>query len=257
MRSETLEAHVWLASLDVPPSRREELGRSLSADERQRAGRYRVAAARERFVVGRGLLREVLAEYSGLSPAELRFVYPCLCGRPDCAPARRKPRLEPRSGAPPLRFNLSHTDGVAMLAVTGGSEVGVDVERIRPRAAVEAIAERVLGRCEAEALRALPDAERVEAFYRSWTRREACAKARGTGLAPPADAAGWWLSDLPAPPGCVAALAVEGGPHELRIERWPRRREALRTSFAAQLLGGLEGVQSRRDVAAEPFEVRK
>jgi 4'-phosphopantetheinyl transferase len=225
MRVGSLEVHVWLAWLDVPPSRHQELGRALSADERERARRYRVPAARERFVVARGMLREVLGRYSGVSPAELRFSYPCVCGRPDCSPARRKPRLELDHGLPPLRFNLSHTDGVAMLAVTGGSEVGVDVERIRPATAVEPIAERVLGAEEAAALHALPDGQRVEAFYRSWTRREAHAKARGTGLAPSTGgsdrAAHWWFSDVPAPSGCVAALVVEGGEHEVRSGWWP------------------------------------
>lgn len=223
MRIASLEAHVWLVSLDVSPSRRAELRRLLSADERDRARRYRIPAARERFVVARGLLREVLGRYSGLAPEALRFSYPCVCGRADCTPARRKPRLELEPGHPPLRFNLSHTDGVAMIAVTAGSEVGVDLERIRPTTAVEAIAERVLGAREAGALRALPDGERVEAFYRTWTRREARAKARGTGLAPPpaGPESGWWFHDLPAPPGCAAALAVEGGEHEVRTGWWP------------------------------------
>jgi 4'-phosphopantetheinyl transferase len=197
----------------------------LSADEGDRARRYRIPAARERFVVARGLLREVLGRYSGLAPEALRFSYPCVCGRPACTPARRKPRLELGAELPPLRFNLSHTDGVAMIAVTVGSEVGVDLERIRPTTAVESIAERVLGAGEADALRALPDEERVEAFYRTWTRREAQAKARGTGLAPPPGGSGpesgWWFRDLPAPPGCAAALVVEGGEHEVRTGWWP------------------------------------
>jgi 4'-phosphopantetheinyl transferase len=225
MRIGSLEAHVWLVSLDVPPDRQAQLRRVLSADERERASRYRMPAARERFVVARGLLREVLGQYSGLSPEELRFSYPCVCGRPDCIPARRKPRLELEPGSAPLRFNLSHTDGVAMLAVTVGSEVGVDVERIRPATAVEPIAERVLGAREAEALRALPEEQRIGAFYRSWTRREAQAKARGTGLAPPAAGSDppsrWWIHDLPAPSGLAAALVVEGGEHEVRTGWWP------------------------------------
>jgi 4'-phosphopantetheinyl transferase len=224
-----LDAHVWLVSLDVPPERRALLGAMLSADERERARRYRVPGARERFVAARGTLREVLGRYSGLPPDRLRFSYPCVCGRADCVPARRKPRLELEAGRPPLRFNLSHTAGLAMVAVSVGCELGVDAERIRPGTAIEPIAERVLGADDVAALRALPAAQRVEAFYRRWTRREAYVKARGDGLAPRADsdredAAHWWSRDLPAPPGYAAALVVEGGARVVRTGWWPPER---------------------------------
>src|SRR5206468_603312 len=80
-------------SLAVPPDRRAFLEDLLSADERVRESRYRLPAARERFVVARGTLREILGRYSGLPPEQLRFSYPCVCGRVDCVPSQRKPRL--------------------------------------------------------------------------------------------------------------------------------------------------------------------
>jgi len=225
MRLRSLEAHVWLVSLTVPPDRRALLEDLLSADERVRQRRYRLPAARERFVVARGTLREILGRYSGLPPEQLRFSYPCVCGRVDCVPSQRKPRLELEPGLAPLRFNLSHTDGLAMLAVTVGCEVGIDVERVRPGTAIGPIAERVLGAREAAALQALPEQQRVEAFYRGWTRREARAKARGTGLAPSAEpesgGSSWWFRDLPAPSGYLAALVLEGGEHDVRTGWWP------------------------------------
>ena len=208
------EAHVWLVSLDVSPARRRRLASLLSADERERASRYRVAAVRDRFVVARASLREILGSCAGLPPEHLRFGYPCACGRADCEPSRRKPRLELETEAAPLRFSVSHADGLAMIAVSHGREVGVDLERIRPGIAIASVAMFVLGAKEAGALAALPDRERLDAFYRSWTRREAHAKARGDGLAPPDERDGdngpWWFGDLTPPPGYRAALAVEG-----------------------------------------------
>ena len=164
------EAHVWLVSLDVAPARRGRLASLLSADEREREGRYRDAAARDRFVISRGALREILSRYAGLPPERLRFSHPCRCGGAGCEPSRRKPRLELDA---PLHFNVSHSDGLAAIAVMRAGEVGVDVERVRPGIAVASVARHVLGANEAEALAALPDRERLDAFYRSWTRREA------------------------------------------------------------------------------------
>lgn len=236
------EVHVWLVSLDVTADRRAFLESLLSADERDRAERYRVRAPRERFVVARGTLREVLGRSSSLPPEQLRFSYPCVCGRPDCKPSQRKPRLELEPGLPPLRFNLAHTERLAMSAVSIGRELGIDLERVKP-AAMGPIAERAFGVEELTALHALPEAQRVEAFYRGWTRKEAYAKATGRGFAlPPGDfevslapgearalrsvrgdsceAGRWWFRDLPVPAGYLASLAVEGSDCVVRTGWW-------------------------------------
>jgi 4'-phosphopantetheinyl transferase len=197
---------LWLVSLDRSPARQS----VLSADERERAERYRSTAARERFVVTRAALREIVGRYVGSPPEQLRFSYPCACGRADCEPSQRKPRLDLETS---LRFNVSHSDGLAAIAVTRGRELGVDVERVRPEIAIEPIATHALG--------PLPDDEGLDAFYRAWTRREAHAKARGDGLAPPDDRASWWFSDLVPAPGYRGALAVAGGACELRTRWWP------------------------------------
>jgi 4'-phosphopantetheinyl transferase len=129
-----------------------------------------------------------------------------------------------------------------MFAVSIGRELGIDVERIKP-AAIWPMAERVFSVQEVAALRALPAAHQLDAFYRGWTRKEAYAKALGTGFAlPPRDvdvsldigeahafrqvrsysgeAESWWFRDLPAPPGYLAALAVEGGDCFVRAGWW-------------------------------------
>lgn len=206
----------------MTPARRALLEGLLSADERERADRYLVPAPRERFVVARGTLREILGRMSGLPPDRLRFSYPCVCGKPDCAPSRRKPRLELDPGSPPLRFNLAHTEGLATIAVSVGPEVGIDVERVDPGAVIGSIAEHVLGADELASLCALPEAEQVEAFYRVWTRKEAGLKARGSGFAgEPGEAGRWRFHDVPTPPGYVGALAAEEGEWAVSTRWWP------------------------------------
>jgi 4'-phosphopantetheinyl transferase len=197
---------VWLVNLEAAPAR----ASLLSEDERERASRYRAPETSERFVITRTALREILARYAGLPPEDLRFSYPCACGRADCVPSSRKPRLDPETD---LRFNVSHTKGLALIAVTRGRELGVDVERVQSGIAIEPLAKHVLG--------ALPAGDRLDAFYRSWTRREAHAKARGDGLAPRGENGRWWVTDLTPAPGYLAALAVEGGECAVKTRRWP------------------------------------
>ena len=220
------EVHVWLLGLDLPPARLEGLSRVLSADERQRAGRFHRARLRDRFVAARGQIREILAGYVRLPPAGVAFAYG----------AHGKPRLP--DGAP--RFNLSHSEGHALLAVSRNREVGVDIERILPGVDCEGIARRFFSAAEMAALMALPPSARRPAFFAAWTRKEAFVKAKGGGLAiplagfdvslapsaparllrtvwDPHEAARWWLDDLEAPAGFCAALAVEGRRPRLRV----------------------------------------
>ncbi|QXD15524.1 4'-phosphopantetheinyl transferase superfamily protein [Rhodocaloribacter litoris] len=224
------EVHVWRVSLaGVPPPA---LARVLSPDERARADRFVYDVHRHRFVTARGVLRHLLGRYLGCDPAVLRFNYG----------PRGKPALAAPDGTP-LRFNVSHSHELALVAVACGREVGVDVERCDPRRAAEDIAARFFAPEEVAAFRALPPGERVAGFFNAWTRKEAYMKATGQGLAlgldrfcvslapgaPPAllstawnppDAARWSLHALDPGPGYAAALAVEGHGLTLRCFAW-------------------------------------
>jgi 4'-phosphopantetheinyl transferase len=230
------EVHVWTVALERPESDVRRMARLLSADETERAERFRIERVRRRFVVCRGALRLILARYTGDAPDRLRFAYG----------AHGKPGLAPSPGSD-LRFNVSHSDGIALCAVARGREIGVDVERLRPLPRAERIAERFFSLPERAALRGLPEEQRLEAFFTCWTRKEAYIKARGDGLAHPLDqfvvsvvsseparlsavgdrdareVAGWSLDGLPAEPGYVAALAAHGGPWRLTRRAWPLR----------------------------------
>ena len=117
-----------------------------------------------------------------------------------------KPRLA--RPASPLRFNLSHSGGVVLIALAGGCEVGVDVERIRPRRNLLRLAGRALEPAAAAAVRAAPPAERLRAFHAAWARREALAKCHGGGLRAPLPPAPFAVTSLDAGAGFAAALAV-------------------------------------------------
>ena len=228
------EVHVWRCVLDLASSRVEELLRSLSSDERARAGQLRFPMHRARFIAARGLLRIILGRYVGMAPAELRF--------------RRgeegKPYLARESGGDVLRFNMSHSHGLALYAVTCGREVGIDLEHVRPDVACERIAERFFSQREAAALSAVPAHARAEAFFRCWTHKEACIKAKGGGFwlrlsrfevtldpegsgvllstpCDPQEASRWSLQELEPGRGFVAALVVEGTGWQLKCWHCP------------------------------------
>jgi 4'-phosphopantetheinyl transferase len=155
--------------------------------------------ARRRWVAARWALRTVLGCYLEVEPEEVEL--------------RLGPRGKPVLAATgeSLRFNLSHSGELALIAVARGLEIGVDVERIDPRRDVLALAPRALGPEEAAAVREAPAGERSAAFHAAWTRREAVAKCLGVGLGAPLPEAAAAVSALDAGPGFAAAVAVAAG----------------------------------------------
>jgi len=219
--------HVWRCALDQEDNRLERLRRTLEPDELERASRFHFEKHRRHFIVARGFLRSVVARYLETQPEALRFVYG----------AYGKPGLASEHG---LRFNLSHSNEVALLAVTLDAELGVDVEHIRADFASEDIARRFFSRAEVETFNALPKEEQVAAFFRCWTRKEAYIKAIGKGLSQALDAfdvtlapgaapeltraedddvSRWLLRDIHVGEGYAGALVVERPVAEVRLFR--------------------------------------
>lgn len=201
------ETHVWRASLERGGAQRAALYDTLSGDERARADRFHFERDRNHFIVARGILRQLLARYLGCQPAELGFVYGPR-GKPAVAtPVMRGGSLVQDAA---LHFNLSHSHGLALFAFARGAELGVDVEHIRPDFDSAEIAERFFSAREQAELRALPSAQRAEAFFNGWTRKEAYIKAMGAGLSIALDS-----FDVTLAPGAPARLlAVRGAPAE-------------------------------------------
>jgi 4'-phosphopantetheinyl transferase len=178
VRPEDALVRVWVVRQDAPEvqSRLPSYERLLTADELQRARRFMQAGDRERFLIGRALARTMLSQFADVKPADWHFAIddhgrPHLASRP--------------SGAPDLRFNLSHTPGLIACAVTVGREVGVDVEHIGRELVHDHIPERFFSAREVADLRARPQAEQRFMFFDYWTLKESYIKARGLGLALP------------------------------------------------------------------------
>lgn len=224
------DVHVWRADLDLPTWQIERLAQTFSADEHLRADKFYFERDRRHFIAGRGLLRVILGRYLDLEPTQLQFSYG----------ARGKPALAIGTGRK-LCFNLSHSNGLVLYAVTRDRDLGIDLEHIRPLPEAEQLARRFFSAREYAVISSLPFDQKQEAFFKGWTRKEAYLKASGDGLAQPLErvevslapsepaklysikgdasaAARWFLQDLTPALGYVAALAVEG--HRWRLTCW-------------------------------------
>jgi 4'-phosphopantetheinyl transferase len=222
--------HVWRIALNPDDEVVVRLDATLSSDEVERADRFRGPMLRRRFVVGRAALRSVLAGYLEAEPERITFAYG----------ARGKPRL---AGVGEwLEFNLSHTEDLALCAITRGKAVGIDIERLRPMDDAGQIMSRYFTPREQAEFFNYPQQERPAAFFRAWTRKEALLKATGDGLAALADTYEvalaevgpermslsddteavpcWTLHDLDVGPEYLAALAVAGKLGEVILNNW-------------------------------------
>jgi 4'-phosphopantetheinyl transferase superfamily len=130
-----------------------------------------------------------------------------------------------------LRFNMSHTKGLALYAFARGSEVGVDVERPRRSLDTVRMARRFIGAAEADRLGQLGPDERDAAFLHAWVRYEATVKCLGTGIGgrniqrAAADKPPWIMELDPGPSAAAAAVAVADGPSTLHLYEWATTAE--------------------------------
>jgi 4'-phosphopantetheinyl transferase len=167
--------HVWLAfeTLLDDPACAQRFAALMSLEERAREQRFLVEPARRLHVLARGLQREVLSSYlPGTTPRELRFI----------SGATGRPALAPPFDATGLVFNLAHTRGLVVLAVTRGAALGIDTEIYGEKAPLE-VARRFFSQVETDALEALPRDAQPRRFLRLWTLKESYLKAEGSGIA--------------------------------------------------------------------------
>jgi len=213
--------HLWQRRLDASAEEVSACYGLLSSEEQERAHRFRSERPRNDFVLTRGTLRSLLAQYLDSTPQGVRFRYA----------VRGKPALE---GESDLCFNVSHTNGLALMAFVRRRAIGVDVENLGRETEAERLAERFFSQRERLALRSLSGDELQTAFFRCWTRKEAYIKAKGEGLSlpldqfdvsiaesdrngllatrpDPAEAVRWTVCDVPVGTGYAAAVAVQKG----------------------------------------------
>lgn len=181
-------------------------------------------------------MRLILGAYTGIAPEDIAFNVNEF-GKPELANAAAS-GPEGR-----LRFNLSHTEGLTLLAVCREADLGVDIEAARPMRDLELIAQSHFSETEVAALQAVDPAERQRAFFRCWTRKEAFLKAHGRGLSipldsfavslaeeetpallecrwDPAETVRWSLFSLDPEPNFIGALAIERGDWGICMFEW-------------------------------------
>jgi 4'-phosphopantetheinyl transferase len=228
------DVHVWASRLDRPVEQISSFAQMLSPDELERAEGFHFERDRNRFIAGRATLRTILSYYLQWDPVQLRFAYS----------SRGKPTLDGWSGGGMLHFNLAHSRGVILVAVTRASAVGIDVEWIHPVTDAENIAARFFSPGEASGLEALPKNQREQAFFNLWTRKEAWLKATGDGLSEtlgqievsflpgeparvlaisgnPEIAASWTLAEFIPATNFVAAIAAQAKDLKFSCWQWP------------------------------------
>jgi 4'-phosphopantetheinyl transferase len=226
------DVHVWRACLDCDTSTLSRLESSLSLDETARAERFVLKRDRDHFVIARGILRELLCQYLKCAPQIIEFQYG----------VNGKPELSGYHTRASVRFNISHSRGVGLFAVSLNRRVGIDLELVRAESAGTEIAARYFSTREVNELRGLPTEQQAQGFFLCWTRKEAYVKAQGAGLQIPLnsfdvslspgqpatlsvdDEAGWGMESF-IPVVCenqyyVAALVVEGKNYRTAFFDW-------------------------------------
>jgi len=211
------EVHVWRAQLNQSPEIAESLVRILSPDEHHRAERFHFAKDRAHFIISHAALRKIIGSYLDVRPEDVRFSFG----------PQGKPSLTEDCYGSGLRFNMAHSHGLALYAVTRGREVGIDLEHVRKDFDTREIADRFFSRREVAMLSALPEAARSEGFFNCWTRKEAYIKAVGRGLLLPLDS-----FDVSLAPGEPASL-LSTRDNPLDVSRWSLRALAPGEDYAA------------------------
>jgi len=199
----------WTLQLEQPAPVVAGLAVHLDPHEAAAAAARTSDAARRRYSVAHGSVREILGDVIGVDPATIRFDRRCRhCGDTD----HGKPAV---TDMPGLSFSVAHSGSMAVVAISARATVGVDVEIVRRRASLDRLAARVLAPAELAGWQALPDVDRLVGLLRAWTAKEAYLKAIGLGLAggvrtAPRDPPGWSVQELDLGPAAIAMLAVAG-----------------------------------------------
>jgi 4'-phosphopantetheinyl transferase len=217
-----LDVSVWNIDLDQPLAVVDTLRAYLDETEVRAAASRTNDVLRHRYVVAHGALRSILGARLGVAPDAVVLSRVCaLCGDE----MHGKPELVVDESSPSsVRFSLSHSESIAVVAVVTGARVGVDVEIERPRGRLDALAARVLDSEDYADWLDLPTSVQLRSFLEQWTAKEAYLKAIGAGITVslrdvPVEPDGWTVTGFSSPPGSVARLAVEG--HAVaRVSAW-------------------------------------
>lgn len=170
--------HVWSFFLDATRACRDKCAQTLSRAEQARTARFVHERSRNDFIVAHGVLRQLLARYTGVVASRLTF-----SSGPNGKPTLARAGEEGNA----VSFNMTHSHGRALVAVSDGREVGIDLERINPQVRTLAIARRYFAPSEFAAIEGAASALVAQSFFRFWVAKEAVLKGQGIGLKFPID----------------------------------------------------------------------
>jgi 4'-phosphopantetheinyl transferase len=231
LRVAARSVHVWAFELEASVACLDQCRQTLCRAEEARAARFVHARNRDHFVVAHGVLRRLLGRYTGTAARDLRF----------SSGPNGKPTLDASSSDASVSFNMTHSHGRALIAVSDGRDIGIDIEMIKPHVKALAIARRYFASAERAAIESAPPPLQAQVFFRYWVAKEALLKGQGIGLRFPIDefevqfdaeksiarvstseasrlSADWKVHMLPLESGWVGALAVRGADWTLRLE---------------------------------------
>jgi 4'-phosphopantetheinyl transferase len=235
---------VWRTTIDHDTTALDHCYANLiTSDERKRADQFRISNRRNEFILGRAMVRHVLGKSLACDPITVTLTFE----------AKGKPFLEPAVDVNCVEFNLSHSHGLLLLAVTQTNPIGVDVEKMRVKTDCTKLATRYFSKNEVAALNQVPAKNQREAFFNCWTRKEAFLKATGKGISfgldqfdvafwPTADArllatrfdeseaANWAMANIPIDSGYAASVCIKAdsqADNSLDIARWAWQCNAL------------------------------
>jgi len=206
----TNEVHVWLAFPDCcrePDLVATYLG-WLDEQERTRYNKFKFPQHSHCYLVAHALLRNCLSLYKSVHPADLKFSKNKY-GKPDL--------LEPGCSLP-LRFSLSHTEGIVTCAVAWRRDIGIDAEFVQRKANIWSIAEISFTSEELAGLKRCAPAVQSHCFFQHWTLKEAYAKARGMGLYLPFDKLAFHLN--PESENAINFTLPAGSEEACALESW-------------------------------------
>jgi 4'-phosphopantetheinyl transferase len=217
---EELEGHVvvWIARISQVIDSLASLDRCLDPQDRARAARFHFVEDRARFTLGRALIRQSVGAYLDLEPEAIELSYTDL----------DQPGLKNDAN---LHFSISHSHELVAVVLTAHARVGLDVEWMQTNSDLDDLANRIMSATEIETFQKLPPAEKCDAFFRVWTRKEAYLKALGEGISEGlqeisvsldageissvedtrdrTSSPAWRLQSLPVPPEYQACLACD------------------------------------------------
>lgn len=214
------EIHTWIAELDLSFVRINKLQETLSPEERRRSEQFHFYENKKRFIVRRGILKRILGNYLAIQPHLLKFSYG----------EYGKPHLPDEINPQKIHFNTSHSGEFGLFVFTRNRTIGADIERVRDLSDIHQLVERCFTEQENVVFHALPQAQKREAFFNGWVRKEAFLKATGFGLSLPFE-----TCEVTINPGKLAKLlSIRGSKKE--VARWEMHEIRLFSGYVGAVV---------------------